>query len=74
MNERKDMSGILFVNDKGDNPKRPDYRGEIVINGFLYKLSGWVREGKKGQFISLAAQVAETEAKAQAQETGDEPF
>ena len=25
------MRGVLFKNDKGDNPKRPDYRGSIAV-------------------------------------------
>jgi hypothetical protein len=38
----------LFKNDKGDNPKRPDYRGEITLNGAVYKMSAWLAEDKKG--------------------------
>lgn len=39
----------LFKNDKGDNPKRPDYRGEAEIGGVQYKLSGWISEVKSGE-------------------------
>lgn len=39
----------LFKNDKADNPKRPDYKGEITIGGVQYKLSGWISEVKNGQ-------------------------
>ena len=39
----------LFKNDKGDNPKRPDYRGEVQIAGVEYKLSGWISEVKSGE-------------------------
>jgi hypothetical protein len=39
----------LFNNDKADNPKRPDYKGEITIGGVQYKLSGWIAEVKNGQ-------------------------
>ena len=39
----------LFKNDKGDNPKRPDYRGEVQIGGVDYKLSGWISEVKSGE-------------------------
>lgn len=38
----------LFKNDKGDNPKRPDYRGELTLNGAVYKMSCWLAEDKKG--------------------------
>jgi hypothetical protein len=53
--EQKDGSGALFKNDKGDNPKRPDYRGDITIGGVQYELSAWLKEGKKGKFMSLNA-------------------
>ena len=40
MNSKYDMSGVLFKNDKGDNPKRPDYRGSITVAGVDYNISG----------------------------------
>jgi uncharacterized protein (DUF736 family) len=48
-------SGTLFKNDKGDNDKRPDYKGKIDINGTEYNLSAWVREMKSGngKYLSL---------------------
>jgi len=46
-------TGILFKNDVGDNPKRPAYKGNIDINGTKHEIVGWLREGKKGEFISL---------------------
>jgi hypothetical protein len=43
----------LFVNDKGDNPKRPDYRGDVVLpDGTKMRLSGWVKESNGKRFIS----------------------
>jgi hypothetical protein len=41
------MSGILFSNEKGDNEKRPDYMGDLMVAGVRYKLTGWVKEGRK---------------------------
>jgi len=46
-------SGSLFTNDKEGNEKRPDLRGDINIDGKNYRIAGWWKEGKKGQFISL---------------------
>ena len=46
--EPKDMSGSLFKNDKGENPARPDYRGDIFINGQVYKLAAWIKTGREG--------------------------
>lgn len=57
--ELKDGQGSLFINDKGDNDKRPDRRGELNIGGTIYKLSGWIKEGTKGPWLSLKAEVKE---------------
>jgi hypothetical protein len=46
----------LFKNDKGDNQKRPDYTGTINIVGAEFQLSAWIREGKKGKFMSGTVQ------------------
>ena len=53
--EKYDNSGVLFKNDKGNNPKRPDYRGSIAVAGVDYNISGWIRESKKSgdKFLSL---------------------
>jgi hypothetical protein len=48
----KTNTWTLNKNDKGDNERRPDYRGTVNIEGVEYTLSGWVREGAKGKFIS----------------------
>ena len=53
----KTNTGTLNKNDKGDNEKRPDYKGKIDIEGTLYWLSGWIREGNDGKFLSLKALV-----------------
>ena len=59
-----EMRGRLFRNDKGDNPKRPDYRGHCEIRGVKLEIAGWLRDGPNcGQFLSLAFQVERTEGK-----------
>jgi hypothetical protein len=47
--------GVLFKNDQGDNPKRPNYRGSAVIEGVDYNVSAWIRESKKSgdKYMSL---------------------
>ena len=49
----------LNKNDKGDNPRRPDYRGKLNVDGIEFTLSGWVREGANGKFISGAVAIVE---------------
>lgn len=59
-------TGALFVNDKGDNDKRPDYTGKILIDPKTFKpdsdgnvtiyLAAWNKESDKvGTFLSLKA-------------------
>lgn len=55
--EPKDGSGALFTNDKGDNPARPDYRGDIMLGGVLYEISGWIKplpSNAQKRFMSLS--------------------
>ncbi len=43
---------ILFRNDKEGNEKRPDYTGTINIDGTEYRLAAWIKDGKKGKFMT----------------------
>ena len=36
-------NGAIFKNQKGDNPARPDYRGDIMLGGVLYEVAGWIK-------------------------------
>lgn len=79
-------SGMLFKNDKGDNEKRPDYKGSVNVGGVEYWLSGWVRvagESSKRageKFISMKLEPKEQQAPVrqapapQADLTDDVPF
>lgn len=66
--EQKDGSGALFKNDKGDNPKRPDYRGDITIGGVRYDLAAWLKDGRNGKFMSLSAKPQDAERRAPSQD------
>ena len=53
-------SGILFRADNKQSSRDSDYRGEADItcpdcgNRFTAWLSGWVKPGRRGKFLSLA--------------------
>jgi len=50
--EERDMSGSLFKREKkGDN--WPDYGGPLMVNGEKLEIAAWLKEGKKGKFLSL---------------------
>ena len=48
--------GVLFKNNQGDNPKRPQYRGSLNVNGAEYNISAWIKESRKdgSKFMSLS--------------------
>ena len=72
MKKSKELQGVLFKNNKGDNPARPDRRGTCTINGKQYDIAGWVKEDNKGdKFLSLAFTLAkETEDTQQKDDLG----
>jgi hypothetical protein len=64
MTEKKfDNSGILFRNEDKDGERDRDYQGSITVAGVDYWLSAWIKEGKRGKFMSLAVKLKEPAAK-----------
>ena len=61
--EKRDNSGVLFRNEKKDNDRAPEYKGNITVNGQDYWLSAWIKEGKSGKFMGLALSPKEQQAK-----------
>ena len=55
-----ELKGALFPNDKGDNDKRPDMRGDATINGVKYSISAWnnTAQSTGKQYMSLKLEVA----------------
>jgi len=57
--EMKDNSGSLFKNDKREKDSHPHATGKCLIDGKLYYVSAWTKEGAKGRFQSLSFKPAE---------------
>ena len=53
-------SGILFKNDKWtEGSNLPRYRGTAVVDGVDYEIASWIKDGKKGKFMTLSFQKKE---------------
>ena len=50
----KDMSGLLFRNERKEQPNHADYEGSAMINGQEFYMNAWIKEGKKGKFMSFS--------------------
>ena len=77
MYEPKDMSGTLFRNDRKETERQPDYKGNALIAGREFALSGWVKQSKTGgKFLSLVFKPKDTSPAAQEfeAEAEDLPF
>jgi len=55
VSEKKyDNSGIMFQNDDKEKDSHPDRKGSCTIDGKEYWISGWIKQGQKGKFLSLS--------------------
>lgn len=53
--EQRDMTGALFINDKRENERHPNAKGNALINGVEYWVSAWTKTDRNGnKFQSLA--------------------
>lgn len=68
--------GVLFVNDRKETDKQPDYKGSINIGGKEFWLSGWKHTSAAGNtYLSLSVQPKEDQVP-QVKDDGEEdiPF
>ncbi len=47
------LTGVLFKNDRKEKETHPDYKGSCEVGGTEYWISGWIKDGKSGKFISF---------------------
>jgi hypothetical protein len=52
--EQRDNSGALFPNDRKEQDNHPDRTGTAMIGGVEYWVSGWIKDGAKGKFLSMS--------------------
>mgnify|MGYP001497718843 CR=1 FL=1 len=79
MTQERDNSGLLGKNERKTQDNHPGYTGRCMIAGKLYWISGWVKDGARGKFFSLAfkpreAQPAPAPTDDQPEEDSEIPF
>ena len=47
--DRDEMSGVLFRNERKESDRHPDYKGSAQVAGVQYWLSAWINTSKAGQ-------------------------
>lgn len=53
--EPKDMTGVLFKNEKKKSEKSPDYTGNVLIHGQKFNIMAWVKTAKSDKkYFSIA--------------------
>lgn len=55
--EHKEGYGSIRKNTlKDEGSQQPDYRGDIMLDGKVWEIAGWIKQGKAGSFLSLKGQ------------------
>lgn len=72
--EPRPGSFSLFKADKKGNEKAPDYRGDgMDLSGNRIEVAAWVKEGKKGKFMSCSIKIKDYGSGQAAPKTREEP-
>ena len=75
MSKGKELSGVLFRNDKKTTDKHPMYKGSCMIAGVEFWIAAWVNESERGKYMRLKFSVKEgQEEKIKQEEDSDIPF
>jgi len=73
--EHKEGSGSIFKNDRKETDKHPDYTGLMKgLDGKMYRVALWVKEGAKGKFFSLSQSTMEKPDEHKVETVDDLPF
>ena len=62
--EQRDNSGVLFKNENREKDTHPNARGKAMIEGVMYYVDAWTKDGAKGKFQSLSFKKIEQQAEA----------
>ena len=79
--QMKDGSGTLFKVQEKKNERGPDYTGDCMIGGEVFRMAAWIKESESGRkFMSFKFEPKEEQAakpvakKSRHDDEGDVPF
>jgi hypothetical protein len=65
MSKGKELSGVLFKNDKKTTDKHPLYKGSCMIAGVEFWIAAWLNESPRGKYMSLKFQAKDEQNRSQ---------
>lgn len=54
MKEQRNNTGVLFREQSKKSERAPDWTGNLVVEGTVYRIAAWTKQGARGDFLSLA--------------------
>lgn len=66
--ELRELQGNIFRNRYKDSDKKPDLKGEMLLNGVPHEIAIWEKEGQNGTFWGF--KISEKRKKADPISTG----
>jgi hypothetical protein len=70
MSTTRDNSGSISKNEKKEEDRHPDIKGQAVVDGRAYWVAGWLKENDRGKWYSLAFTPKDDQPKAATKPAG----
>ncbi len=72
--QKKDGQGAMFQNDKQGNANRPDWRGDVLLNGVEYEVAAWNKQTRGGKdYFSLSVKPKQARGERQQPQSAPPP-
>lgn len=54
MSTTRDNSGSISKNERKEEDRHPDMKGQAMVDGRAYWIAGWLKENERGKWYSLS--------------------